>query len=178
MKQLLIVGLTAALAFLGLTTTTAAQATETSFISTWRTTNTSAGSSGASQVRLPLISGGTYNFTVDWGDGQTDTITSYNQAQVTHTYGTSGDKTVTITGLVRGWRFANSGDRLKLTNISQWGPLQLGNDGGYFWGAANLQISATDEPDLSLTDDLSNTFLNASALTGSTLSDWNVSGVN
>ena len=40
---------------------------------------------------------------------------------------------MTITGLVRGWRFANSGDRLKLTNISQWGPLQLGNDGGYFW---------------------------------------------
>ena len=86
MKQLLIVGLTAALAFLGLTTTTAAQAAETSFISTWRTTNTSAGSSGASQVRLPLISGGTYNFTVDWGVCQTDTIPSDNQAHVTHTY--------------------------------------------------------------------------------------------
>ena len=41
----------------------------TPFISTWKTDNTSYGSSTATQVKLPLISSGSYNFTVDWGDG-------------------------------------------------------------------------------------------------------------
>ncbi|MFN8126256.1 MAG: BspA family leucine-rich repeat surface protein [Candidatus Nanopelagicales bacterium] len=165
------------LAVFGLGVSTPAAASSEAFVSTWRTTNISTGSSGSSQIRLPLISSGTYNFVVDWGDGSSSTITSSTQPEVTHTYGSSGTKTLSITGTVRGWRFGNSGDRLKLTDISNWGPLQLGNDGGYFWGAANLQISATDEPDLSLTDDLSNMFLNASALTGGTLSDWDVSGI-
>jgi len=38
----------------------------TSFISTWDTTNTSTGSSNSDQIKLPLVSNGTYNFTVDY----------------------------------------------------------------------------------------------------------------
>ncbi|MGE8342849.1 MAG: hypothetical protein ACN6OI_17610 [Flavobacterium sp.] len=53
-----------------------------SFVSTWRTSNTSTGSSAATQVKLPLVSSGTYNFIIDWGDGNTNTITTWNQAQV------------------------------------------------------------------------------------------------
>ena len=34
--------------------------------------------------KLPTKNTGTYNFVVDWGDGTTDTITSYNQAETTH----------------------------------------------------------------------------------------------
>ena len=58
----------------------------TPFISTWKTDNTSSGSSTATQVKLPLISTGSYNFVVEWGDSTTSTITAYNQAAVTHTY--------------------------------------------------------------------------------------------
>ena len=43
------------------------------FRSQWDTTKTSPGSSNDHQVRLPLISEGKYEFTVDWGD-----LTSYN----------------------------------------------------------------------------------------------------
>ena len=55
------------------------------FITTWDTTKTSAGSSTSTQVKLPLVSAGTYNFTVSWGDGSQSTITAWNQAEVTHT---------------------------------------------------------------------------------------------
>jgi len=42
-----------------------------SFISIW---NTSLGTNN-DRISLPLIIGGTYNFTVNWGDGTNETIT-------------------------------------------------------------------------------------------------------
>ena len=59
-----------------------------SFITVWDTTKQ--GASNSDQISLPLITDGNYNFTVDWGDGNQDTITSYNQNEVTHTYSNSG----------------------------------------------------------------------------------------
>lgn len=153
-----------------------ASAAGTTFSSTWDTTKTSTGSSGSNQIKLPLIATGNYNFVVDWGDGSTNTITSWNQAETTHTYASSGVKNLSIAGTIKGWQFANVGDKLKITDISAWGPLQLGNDGAYFWGAANLNLTATDGPDLSATNNLSNMFLNASKLNAD-LSSWDVSGV-
>ena len=50
------------------------------FISRW-TTNVGSGGSNTDQVQLPLINGKTYNMVVDWGDGTSDTITSYNHAE-------------------------------------------------------------------------------------------------
>jgi hypothetical protein len=66
------------------------------FVSTWNTNNTSVGSSASNQIALPLISGGSYNFVVDWGDGSQDTITTWNQTEVTHTYATAGTYTISI----------------------------------------------------------------------------------
>jgi hypothetical protein len=118
------------------------------FISEWRTTNTSSGSSNSDQVKLPLISTGTYNFVVNWGDGNSDTITTWNQAETTHTYASSGDYTITITGVCIGWAFANIGDRLKILDISSWGILefltQTNTNFGFFRGCTNLNITATD----------------------------------
>jgi len=50
------------------------------------TTNTSVGSSTATQFALPLISSGSYDMTVDWGDGSSDDITVWDAAETTHTY--------------------------------------------------------------------------------------------
>ena len=61
---------------------------EDMFISLWDTTED--GESNSNQIKLPLESSGTYNFVVDWGDGSNDTITSYNQDEVTHTYSQGG----------------------------------------------------------------------------------------
>ena len=119
------------------------------FVSTWRTTNTSAGSSTSTQVKLPLVFAGTYNFSVNWGDSSSDTITVWNQAQTTHTYASSGDYTITITGTLTGWQFSNTGDRLKILSISQWGTMKIGSpsSSGYFYGCTNLTSTATDVPD-------------------------------
>ena len=35
---------------------------------------------------LPCGSIGTYNATIDWGDGSTSNITTYNDADLTHVY--------------------------------------------------------------------------------------------
>ena len=54
------------------------------FVFTVQTDN--AGVSNSDQFTLPLIS--SFNgitAEVDWGDGTNDTITSYNQSEVTHT---------------------------------------------------------------------------------------------
>ena len=160
----------------GLTVVTPAQADGESFVSTWETANTTDGSSNADQVQLPLVAGGTYDFSVDWGDGIVQSITDYSQSLTPHTYAEAGSKTITITGTISGWRFANAGDRSKIVDVSAWGPLRFGNSGGYFHGADNLTISATDAPDLTGVTDMSSAFLGATAMTGD-LSGWDVSGV-
>jgi PKD repeat protein len=68
-----------------------------SFVSYWSTYNTSSGSSGANQIKLPLTSTGIYSFIVDWGDGSSNKITSWNQTETTHTYSSPDTYKVTIT---------------------------------------------------------------------------------
>ena len=87
------------------------------FLSTWDTLELSTGSSANDQIKLPLVSSGSYNFLVDWGDGQTDTITSPTDVAVIHTYSLSGVYTINITGTIVGWQFNDDGDRLKLLEI-------------------------------------------------------------
>ena len=113
------------------------------FVSTWNTSNTSVGSSASNQIALPLISGGSYNFTVDWGDGNSDTITVWNQAETTHTYTTAGTYTISIVGECKGFRFNGSGDRLKILSVASWGEFELiGNLGGQFRGCSNLNLTS------------------------------------
>jgi surface protein len=144
-----------------------------------RTTETSTGSSGSNQFRLPLQSNGTYNFIVDWGDTTTDTITVWNDPLTTHTYTTPGDYTVEISGICEGFRFNNTGDRKKLLNIQKWGNLRLGNDGDYFYGCSNLTLNTViDTPNLATTTNLNQMFRECSSLTSINLSNfWDTSQV-
>ncbi len=147
-----------------------------SFISTWNTTRTSTGSSASNQVKLPLVSSGTYNFNVNWGDTFSNTITAWNQTAVTHTYGTTGVYTINITGTIVGWRFNNGGDKYKIRDIQQWGNLKLGNLNSYFYGCQYLTISATDAPDLTETTTLLGMFWDCKSL-NQDISGWDVSRV-
>jgi len=131
------------------------------FISTWDTTNAG---SASDTIVLPMTAG----LTVDWGDGNTDTTN-------THTYAAGGTYTVTIEGTVNTFRFANSGDKAKITNISNWGSFDVSNN-SIFRGCTNLDISATDYPIIS-TSNLLRTFYDCSSLTTPDFSSWDVSGV-
>ena len=99
-------------------------------------------------IRLPLHESGSYDFTVYWGDGTDDHITTYNQSEVTHQYPSTGIYTVSILGNITGWRFFSntwgenfSRDRKKLIEVNRWGPLVINNFGPFF--GSDLTINAS-----------------------------------
>ena len=78
------------------------------FVSTWDTTKAG---SASDTVVLPLLSGGVYSGTIDWGDGSTSALSYANR---THTYASGGVKVITISGTIGGFQFNNGGDKLKI----------------------------------------------------------------
>jgi surface protein len=145
-----------------------------SFIFTANTSLTSSGSSTSTQFRLPLVSNGTINFIVEWGDGTSNTITTFNQAEITHTYPSAGTYIISLTGTIRGFRFNNGGDRLKILNIRNWGTFNMTNDATFF-GCSNLNATAKDAPIISTTS-LANCFLNCAKFNGH-VGNWDTSNV-
>ena len=146
-----------------------------SFDFTIKTDNLSTGSSTNTQFKLPLVSSGVINFIVDWGDGTQDTITTFNQAETLHTYSSIGTYNIKIVGTLRGWAFSNSGDRLKMLNISKWSGLTISTDNG-FRGCSNMTCSATDTPIITTTD-MQSYFRSCTNFNGA-IGNWNVSGVS
>ncbi len=146
------------------------------FVSLWDTTQTLPGSSSYNQIKLPLESSGNYSFAVSWGDGTYDTITEWNHSDVIRTYATAGEYEIIIKGKIEGFRFGDGGDKNKISDISNWGSLILGNNGGYFWGCNELDVSATDVLNLSGVTDMSHMFHSATQFEGN-LSNWDVSRV-
>ena len=136
---------------------------------------TQPGTSNSDQFTLPLDQTGTeYNFVIDWGDGQTDTITQSNQAEKTHTYTSEGQYEIKIFGICKGWVSWNGGDAKKMLNISNWGCLDISTSTA-FAGCTNLTSTASDAPRISTTN-LSSTFYNCAAFNGY-VNNWDVSGV-
>jgi surface protein len=126
-------------------------------VSTWRTTSPS------ETITLPLRSGFTYNFTVDWGDGSPiDNVTTDTDSNRIHTYAVAGDYTVTITGMAQAWYFNNSGDKDKLISVNNLGDLGWTNLEAAFRGCLNLE-SFFGGTTISVTN-MSNMFRGASNL--------------
>ena len=144
------------------------------FVFTIDTENTSSGSSLNTQFMMPLVSGGSYNATVNWGDGSSDTITSYNQQEVTHTYSSAGQYEISIEGTLQGWQFNNAGDKLKMLDIKQYGVLDLSTNAA-FYGCTNLDASATDAPTVS-SDSFYRMFRECTNFDGA-IGNWDVSTV-
>jgi len=148
------------------------------FTSTWDTTLTETGSSNSTTISLPLESTGTYNFTVDWGDGNQNNVTNGTSIFSNHTYATAGLYQINISGTIIGFIFNNTGDKSKIIDIGQWGDLNLGNSGMYFYGCSNLTISATDILNISGTTYMRSAFNGASSLTSiPNMSNWDMSNV-
>jgi len=145
-----------------------------------KTDNISTGSSTAAQFKLPFVSNGIYNCTVYWGDGTSDIITAWDQAQTTHTYATAGTYNVSITGTCNGWRFANAGDRLKLLSVGWWGvDFRLGATDQHFNGCANLVLSGVrDVLDLTGTTSFASSFARCTRLTDvRNMNSWNTTNI-
>jgi len=96
----------------------------------------------ASSFTLPLMNGYTYNFTVSWGDGSAlSKVTSYNDANATHTYAGSGNYIISIKGTCQYVNFEdfNSGsEKLKLTKLVSFGNVGFTSFTNSYFGCTNL----------------------------------------
>jgi surface protein len=139
------------------------------FTSTWQVT-------AGETITLPYEAAGTYSGTIDWGDSTTS-VNSY--ANRTHTYATAGTKTISITGVTTGFRFNNSGSRLNIRTITNWGTLRLGNNNEYFYGCSNLNLSTvSDVLDLTGTTFFANMFNGCTSLTSiNNINSWSSASV-
>jgi len=106
---------------------------------------------------------GVTNMTVHWGDGNSDLITTYNQAELTHVYSVGGIYQLTLDGSFTGFLY-QTGDKLKISSIDNWGTNTFSKMNYAFNGCANMVLNATDEPDLLGCTNLSNMFSVCSSL--------------
>ncbi len=143
------------------------------FTAIWNTANTSTGSSAANEISIPTNSVYTYNYTVDWGDGNTDTNIT---GDITHTYATEGLYTVLISGNFPAIYFNNSGDKEKIIEILDWGTIQWQSMENAFSGCTNINFDAISAPDLSQATSLKNMFKNTRSFNG-IVNNWNISTI-
>ncbi len=136
---------------------------------------------GSLAITLPTVENGSYDFVVDWGDGSTSHITQWDAAGRSHGYVAAGTYTVRIEGQFVGWSLGELNDisnAVKLTDVSRFGPLVLGDTEAQFWGASNLTLSASDAPGLEMTTSLRRAFYECSSLVEApSLALWDVSSV-
>ena len=136
--------------------------TLTPFVTTWQT-------DGSNNIIIPLTVSG-YDFNVDWGDGTVETKTG-SPGNISHTYTSSGIKTVSITpntpkGFPRIY-VNNFGNRNLLQTTESWGSGIWGAAvDRAFYGASNLEVNATDTPDFSATTNFQYMFANCTSVTG------------
>ncbi|KAA0989216.1 BspA family leucine-rich repeat surface protein [Dyadobacter aurulentus] len=144
------------------------------FITTWKTDNP--GTSNSTSITIPIFAAGS-NYEVDWdNDGIYDQ--SGITGNVTHDFGVAGTYTIRIRGAVPRIYFSNLNDKEKLLDVAQWGDIAWTSMFGAFWGCSNLNISATDVPNLSAVTSMEAMFAGCTILNGpSNIGEWNTANI-
>lgn len=150
----------------------------TDFVITIDTTK-GAGLNGAStdtQFTYPGL--GSDAYTIDCNnDGVVDASVAAS-TQHTCNYPTPGVYTVRIASAIPRVYFSGQGDKLKLLSVDQWGTGKWGSMRNAFYGCSNMDVKAFDVPDLSLVQDLSGMFSDATSLKGESANwAWDTSNV-
>ncbi len=144
--------------------------TENEFVTTWRTTMAN------ESITIPTATGEVYYYTVNWGDGSAiETITT--DASPSHQYTTEGIYTIRVSGLFPRIAFHNTGDKLKIIAIDQWGTNKWTSMSRAFYGCDFLRLYATDAPDLTLVTNTDSMFHNCRDLASPDLSSWDTSNI-
>ena len=143
------------------------------FITTWN--------AGADKtITIPTQGGiraSNYNFWINWGDGTPPENFTGDNPNPSHTYATADTFTVRITGVFPHFYLNDrTGIKDKLLSVDQWGSIAWRSMNSTFYGASNLMIKATDNPDLSRVTDMSSMFSGATAF-NQDIGAWNVSNV-
>jgi len=151
------------------------------FITVWST------SSVDSNITIPIDNNYTYNYTVDWGDGN---IEKNITTSATHIYRLAGSHRVKIYGDFPAIRFNNSDWSNKnakaIKNLIAWGDIKWKSMNSAFKGCYTLTLNTLDSPDLSNVTDMSSMFKYASSYSFGTdwwadnnwdISNWDVSNI-
>lgn len=124
---------------------------------------------GTATFHLPLS--GTVNFTVDWGDGNSDTITSDTDPAMDHTYASGGTYDIILDGTIGTWNSGTTTDRPKVTDVKKW---STNFTNGTFLSFTELTSdTATDYP---LLTSLGQFYQNCNNFNGD-ISNWNTGSV-
>ena len=141
---------------------------ENAFVTTWEVET----SPYVIHMPVEIRSGATA--TIDWGDGNSTTVSIDGTQQ--HTYADAGNYTVAVTGGLGRINLGESPSSDKLASLDQWGDVEWTTMKEAFREATNMVYNATGAPDLSGVTSMQNMFRDAEKFDGD-ISGWNVSGV-
>jgi hypothetical protein len=142
-------------------------------------------------IEVKTDNGGTSNdnqFQFTGAEGDYDVVAKQNDIVVATFNDLSNQETITLpsSGVyvlevsakeVNGFnriRFSNGGDKLKITDIKQWGDVAWSSFYTAFRGCQNMLITATDVPNLSICDNYNYMFFYA-ILANPNMRNWDVS---
>ena len=134
------------------------------------TVDTRKSGSPDTQFVIPIRGGG-YNYTIDCNNDGTVEATAQT-GSYTCSYATPGVYTIRIGGVFPEFYLNNGGDKLKMISIDQWGKNKWRSLVASFYGAANMDVKATDTPDLLQTDSIYSVFRGNTSLKGEN-ANWN-----
>ncbi len=148
------------------------------FISVWETNTTD------QNITIPTNTAYTYDYTVDWGDGNTDNSVT---GTISHVYSIEGDHTVKISGTfphllmtqATYYSLATAEEKqnaMQLLSIQSWGDMSWKSFDRTFTGCKNLEFSTTSVPDLSQVTNMQMMFSDAEQF-NSQISNWDVSNI-
>lgn len=150
------------------------ECTENAFITTWQVEDSDL------SIIIPTSNSFTYDFIVDWGDGNISSNLSH-QDDTSHTYEEAGIYEVSIFSEYP--HFANlpetsqqNSNIQKLQSVEQWGKIQWKSFRKSFENATQLIINAEDIPNLQQVESMREIFKNA-PLVNFDMSGWVVSQV-
>ncbi len=141
------------------------------FVTTWNTELS--GATANNQIMINTQGGG-YDYLVEWGDGMYDIGVT---GDITHTYATPGIYTVKISGnFPRIFHSGTDDDAAKLVSVDQWGTMLWSSMDRAFAGCINMQVNATDAPDMSNVSSIERMFSGASTVNFNPIG-WDLSNV-
>ena len=129
---------------------------------------------------IPCVNTGTFNATVDYGDGTgSQTVTAYNDANLTHSFATAGQHTITIDGTFPNVNFqGNATSSAAIDEVVDLGDVGWATLYGAFNSCNNLTSFTYGTADTSSVTSMRSMFGSCSSLTSLNLSGIDTSNVN
>ena len=128
---------------------------------------------------IPCVNIGTFNATVDYGDGTgSQTVTNYNDSNLTHSFATAGQHTITIDGTFPNVKFYNNQEsRLLIDEVVDLGDVGWVHLYRAFRDCSNLTTFNLGTGNISNVADISQWFERCVSLTTLDLSSLDTSSV-